>query len=163
MGFWKNFVETFMMEGYTVYIAGESYAGYYVPYIADGFLNANDTTYYNLSSILVYDGVYSYDAIGDNIPTAAFVDYWGPLLNLNETFLAQVHNISDTCGYDAFMEEALTFPPKGPIPTPPNAFGDNDDSNNDGYGYGYGYGTRHESWWWTPVSIDIQTYLSKPF
>ena len=26
MGFWKNFVDTFSLQGYTVYIAGESYA-----------------------------------------------------------------------------------------------------------------------------------------
>jgi len=26
MGFWKNFVDTFGMQGYKVYIAGESYA-----------------------------------------------------------------------------------------------------------------------------------------
>ena len=51
MGFFKNFVDTFAMQGYTVYIAGESYAGYYVPYFADAFLNANDTTYYNLSEL----------------------------------------------------------------------------------------------------------------
>lgn len=36
LGFFKNFVDTFAMEGFTVYITGESYAGYYVPYIADG-------------------------------------------------------------------------------------------------------------------------------
>jgi carboxypeptidase D len=29
-GFWKNFIETFCMEGYKVYITGESYAGQYV-------------------------------------------------------------------------------------------------------------------------------------
>jgi carboxypeptidase D len=26
LGWWKNFVETFSMQGYKVYIAGESYA-----------------------------------------------------------------------------------------------------------------------------------------
>jgi carboxypeptidase D len=26
LGFWKNFVDTFGMQGYKVYIAGESYA-----------------------------------------------------------------------------------------------------------------------------------------
>jgi carboxypeptidase D len=31
LGFFRKFVDTFAMEGYTVYIAGESYAGYYVP------------------------------------------------------------------------------------------------------------------------------------
>jgi carboxypeptidase D len=28
LGFFKNFVNTFAMQNYTVYIAGESYAGY---------------------------------------------------------------------------------------------------------------------------------------
>ena len=36
MSFWKNFVDTFSMTGYKVYITGESYAGMYVPYIASG-------------------------------------------------------------------------------------------------------------------------------
>ena len=31
LGFFKNFVDIFAMQGYTVYIAGESYAGFYVP------------------------------------------------------------------------------------------------------------------------------------
>lgn len=123
MGFWKNFITTFAMEGYTVYIAGESYAGAYIPYIANGFQNSNNTTYYNLSSILIYDGVYSYDAVGENIPTAAFADYWAPLLDLNDTTIAMLHNMSDACGYTQFLEEALVYPPKGPLPTPQDADG----------------------------------------
>lgn len=114
------------MQGYTVYVAGESYAGAYVPYIADAMLNTNDTEYYNLSSILVYDGVYSYDAIGEQIPIVPFVDFWGPLLDFNSTFLDTIHNLSATCGYDQFMEDYLVFPPKGLLPTPPNADGTND-------------------------------------
>lgn len=38
LGWFKNFVDTFGLHGRKVYIAGESYAGYYVPYIADGKL-----------------------------------------------------------------------------------------------------------------------------
>lgn len=121
MGFFKNFVELFGMQGYTVYIAGESYAGQYIPYLANGFFEANDTTYYNLSSILIYDGVYSYNAVGEDIPVTAFADYWAPLLDLNATTMEQLHNMSEACGYDQFMEEALVFPPKGPLPTPPYA------------------------------------------
>ena len=30
LGFWKNFMTTFGLEGRKVYIAGESYAGQYV-------------------------------------------------------------------------------------------------------------------------------------
>ena len=31
MGFWKNFIDTFSLQGYKVYIAGESYAYVGVP------------------------------------------------------------------------------------------------------------------------------------
>jgi len=42
LGFWKNFMDTFALQGRKVYIAGESYAGYYVPYIADGIIKIRD-------------------------------------------------------------------------------------------------------------------------
>jgi len=44
LGFWKNFVDTFQLHNKKVYIAGESYAGYYVPYIADAMHNATGTS-----------------------------------------------------------------------------------------------------------------------
>jgi carboxypeptidase D len=43
LGFWENFVDTFGLHGRKVFVTGESYAGYYVPYIADAMLNKNDT------------------------------------------------------------------------------------------------------------------------
>ena len=55
MGFYKNWVNSFKAQGKKVYITGESYGGSYVPYIADAFLNANDTTYYNLAGVAIND------------------------------------------------------------------------------------------------------------
>jgi carboxypeptidase D len=55
MGFWKNFIEAFRMQGYKVYITGESYAGQYIPYIAGGMLDKNDTMYYNVKGIQIND------------------------------------------------------------------------------------------------------------
>ncbi|KAL8644485.1 MAG: hypothetical protein Q9210_007233, partial [Variospora velana] len=63
LGFFKNFVDTFALQGRKVYITGESYAGYYVPYIANAMLNANDTTYYDVRSIMIYDPSTSTDAV----------------------------------------------------------------------------------------------------
>jgi carboxypeptidase D len=120
LGFFKNFVDLFAMQGYTVYIAGESYAGYYVPYIADAMFNKNDTEYYNISSIMIYDPSLSYDVVQEHIPVTAFADYWLPLLNLNDTFMEELRNMSDSCGYTSFLNDNLVFPPKGPLPTPPN-------------------------------------------
>ena len=63
LGFWKNFVETFGLQNRKVYISGESYAGYYVPYIADAMLNSNDTRYYDIESILIHDPSTSTEAV----------------------------------------------------------------------------------------------------
>ena len=57
IGFFKEFVKTFGIEGYKVYLTGESYAGFYVPYIADAFINADDTTYYNLKGVAINDPI----------------------------------------------------------------------------------------------------------
>lgn len=63
LGFFKNFVETFSLQGRKVFITGESYAGAYVPYIADAMFSANDTEYYNIDSILIYDPSTSSNAV----------------------------------------------------------------------------------------------------
>ena len=123
LGFFKNFVDTFAMQGYTVYISGESYAGYYVPYIADAMHNKNDKEYYNISSILIYDPSLSSNAIQEQIPAVPFVDFWGPLIDLNASFLADIHKRADSCNYTSYLNEYLVFPPKGPLPTPPNVHG----------------------------------------
>ncbi|KAH6674188.1 Alpha/Beta hydrolase protein [Halenospora varia] len=117
LGFWKNFVDTFALQGRKVFITGESYAGYYVPYIADAMLNTNDTTYHNVEATMIYDPSTSYDAIQQQIPAVQFVDYWGGLFPFNDTFNAQLHNMTDSCGYTDFISEYLTFPPPGPLPS----------------------------------------------
>lgn len=63
LGFFKNFVDTFALQGRKVYISGESYAGYYVPYIADAMFNANDTEHFNIESILIYNPSTSTDVV----------------------------------------------------------------------------------------------------
>lgn len=54
-GFWKNFMTTFGLCGRKVYITGESYAGQYIPYIAQYMLEQNDTEYYNVAGIQIND------------------------------------------------------------------------------------------------------------
>lgn len=63
LGFFKNFVDTFDLHHKKVFISGESYAGYYVPYIADAMLKKNDTGYYDVESILIYDPSTSLDVV----------------------------------------------------------------------------------------------------
>lgn len=37
---------------------------------------------------------------------------------LNDSFMTQINERAEKCGYFAFMEEALTFPPKGKFTAP---------------------------------------------
>ncbi len=69
LGFFKNFVDTFGLQGRKIYIAGESYAGYYIPYIADAMLNSQDTAHFDVKGILMYDPSTSTDTVQEQSKT----------------------------------------------------------------------------------------------
>ncbi|KAF2211719.1 hypothetical protein CERZMDRAFT_42821 [Cercospora zeae-maydis SCOH1-5] len=131
LGFWKNFVDTFGLNNRKVFIAGESYAGYYVPYIADAMHNETNQEYYNVEGIMIYDPALADEGIQTRIPAVPFVDHWSGLFNLNESYMENLHERHESCGFQKFIDEAYVFPPKGPLPTPPDA--DDSDSNCDLY------------------------------
>ncbi|KAI5858250.1 alpha/beta-hydrolase [Durotheca rogersii] len=116
LGFWRNFIDTFSLQGYKVYIAGESYAGLYCPYIASAMLDANDPAYFNVSGLLIYDPVLSDDVVQTSTTTVPFVDYHRNLMPFNDSFSAYIHGLHDTCGFAEFNERYLTYPPPGPQP-----------------------------------------------
>ncbi|KAI0537176.1 serine carboxypeptidase [Xylaria digitata] len=117
IGFWKNFVETFSLQGYKVYIAGESYAGLYCPYIASAMLDANDTTYYDMSGLLIYDPVIGNDIVQEAVTTVPFIDYHHNLMPFNNSFSEYIHGLHDSCGFADYNERYLTYPPPGPQPS----------------------------------------------
>ncbi|GIZ42732.1 hypothetical protein CKM354_000599100 [Cercospora kikuchii] len=120
LGFWKNFVDTFGLQDRKVFITGESYAGYYVPYIADAMHNETNREYYNVEGIMIYDPVLTDNVVHGDIPAVPFVDQWSGLFNLNESFMEDLYERHEACGYQKFIEEAYVFPPKGPLPTAPH-------------------------------------------
>jgi carboxypeptidase D len=69
---------------------------------------------------MIYDPSVSYDVVTGDIPAVPFVDYWSNLFTLNDTFMDHLHEKHESCGYKEFMETAMTFPPTGPLPTPPD-------------------------------------------
>ncbi|KAJ4415284.1 hypothetical protein N0V82_007446 [Gnomoniopsis sp. IMI 355080] len=124
----KNFVDTFAIQGYKIYIAGESYAGQFVPYIASGFLDTNDTTYYDLQGIMVYDPSIAYDDLQAEITTLPFVEAWSNLFALNDTFLADIRARDASCGYADFREKYLQYPPTAFLPSYEDLPGINNES-----------------------------------
>lgn len=123
MGFYKNFVDAFKVHGRKVYITGESYAGYYVPYVAHGFIQAKNKDYYNIAGIAINDPI-----IGDwinqqEVNAVPFLNYWSNLFYLNSSFTEAINQQQQSCGYDKYLKKYLTFPPpKGPFPSLPDPF-----------------------------------------
>lgn len=62
---------------------------------------------------------HSDDIYTEEVPTLAFVERNLNVMPFNETFMAQIRNISSTCGFDDVMSAGLQFPPSGPIPGVP--------------------------------------------
>ena len=144
LGFWKNWVDDFQAQGKKVYITGESYGGFYVPYVADAFINADDTTYYNLGGVAINDPIIGSGDVQQEgeltnfflhqtllivrlVPVVPYIDYWADVMNLNESFLTAIHAKADSCGYTDYYNKYLTFPPPpGPFPAPTNSSNDCD-------------------------------------
>ncbi|KAJ3489803.1 hypothetical protein NLG97_g5920 [Lecanicillium saksenae] len=74
--FWRNFVDAFELHGWKVYVTAESYGGTYGPYIASHMIDANDTMYYDVGGLVVYNGLIhdSTQVIQRNVPVADYVE-----------------------------------------------------------------------------------------
>ena len=118
-GFWKNFVDTFEMQGYSVYITGESYGGMYCPYIAKGMLDQNDTEYFNVSGMLIYDGVLNDDPLEADVTVQPFMELWDGLFPFNDSAKEEFRQRHNDCGYAVYLEKYLVFPASGPQPSDP--------------------------------------------
>ncbi|KAJ6026583.1 uncharacterized protein N7446_004816 [Penicillium canescens] len=118
--FWKRFIETFSMQGYKVYITGESYAGQYIPYIASGMLDRNDKTHFNLKGIQINDPSINEDNVLIYAPAVPALNYFSNVFGLNETFMKEINKRNDECGYTKFLNKALTFPPPKDFPVAPD-------------------------------------------
>ncbi|CAH0052024.1 unnamed protein product [Clonostachys solani] len=117
IGFWKNFIETFDLHGATTYITGESYAGYYVPYIADAFITAADDTYYKLGGVAINDPILADGTLQQDVVLLPFIEYWQNLLNLNQTYVNALRWTHEHCNYSTYLDTYATFPPTGPLPS----------------------------------------------
>ena len=122
MGFFKNFVDTFNMQGYKVYLTGESYSGYYIPYIANGFIEANDTQYFNLKGAAINDPIIGNEIIQFEGVAMQYLNTWSQVFGLDSATMAKLNAQNEKCGYSSYLDKYFQFPPPpAPFPGP---FGD---------------------------------------
>ena len=121
VSFFKNWEKLFGIQDYKIYLTGESYAGRYVPYIGAEMLAQQDKTYLDLSGALMYS-----PCIGDcgfvqiQMQQYPFAQANNLILNINETFLEELGERSAECGYTAYMDKYISYPPPGHQPPPPD-------------------------------------------
>ncbi|KAK5996088.1 putative serine carboxypeptidase [Cladobotryum mycophilum] len=115
-GFWKNFVDTFDLHDYKVYVTGESYGGMYCPYIASHFVDAKDTKYFDVAGMLVYDGIFYGDMIQSNVIAWDYMVRHPDQFAFDDNSKKHFKETSDKCGFGAYNKKYLKFPPPGPQP-----------------------------------------------
>ncbi|KAG9090428.1 hypothetical protein FS749_000535 [Ceratobasidium sp. UAMH 11750] len=121
-GFLKQFYTVFpeLVEK-ELYLTGQSYAGFYIPYIASRILHAGSSEKQelplDLQSFLIVNGMYSSRIVSEEVPTAQFARKNWQLLGLSRTFVIGLRKRSEWCGYQDIID-AATYPPKGMIPLP---------------------------------------------
>ena len=94
--FWRNFMDLFGLHGRKVYVTGESYAGQYCPYITDAMIQKNNTKYYNVQGMMIYDPSIQYE-LASQVAAVPFIDVHRPDFPFNDTFSDYIHNKSKAC------------------------------------------------------------------
>jgi len=92
----------------------------YIPYIAYYMLQTNNTQYYNVKGIELIDPYINEQSVTVEAPSVPALNKYADIFGLNATFMAAINKQADVCGWTAWLDNALTFPPKGPQPTPPD-------------------------------------------
>ncbi|KAG1768829.1 Alpha/Beta hydrolase protein [Suillus occidentalis] len=119
VGFMQQFLEVFSeLKGKKLYLTGESYAGTYVPYIAN-YIYENPTLLdLSLQGIWISDPLMSWDVVQEEIPAVDFVNKYAGLFSFNQTYMNYLEKKAAVCNYTGYMDKYVTYPPTGLLPLP---------------------------------------------
>ncbi|KAK6523202.1 hypothetical protein TWF694_006095 [Orbilia ellipsospora] len=117
LGFMKNFVDKFGLHGKRIWLTGESYAGKYIPYIADAMYAKKDTRSFNLKGTMLYDPSIDDDLFLEEIPAVPFLLRNSNIFSLPDSTVAKLKSEADRCGYTDLYNLGLTFPSPGGLNT----------------------------------------------
>ncbi|KAI9568045.1 alpha beta-hydrolase [Boletus coccyginus] len=104
MGFLENFVKVFPnLATRPLYLAGESYAGTYIPYITKTYFGM-DNPPVNLSGIAIGDGtLMSLDA-GTELPVITVLETYPQIIGYDTQVFKYFQEQSELCGYDLNLQ-----------------------------------------------------------
>ncbi|KAK0490289.1 Alpha/Beta hydrolase protein [Armillaria novae-zelandiae] len=119
VGFFQQFLEVFSeLKGKKLYVTGESYAGMYVPYIANYIYEHPGQLDLDLKGIWIADPVIGWDVVQEQIPAVDFVHKYEGVFAFTKDFLSELDAKAAACNYTGYVERFATYPPKGLLPLP---------------------------------------------
>ncbi|KAF3491879.1 carboxypeptidase cpdS [Arthroderma uncinatum] len=101
-----------------VHIVGESYAGIYVPYIANEIMNRKDELPVNLKSISIGDGTIGTNTGMSSLGIVGFIEEHASKLKIPQDIMQALSFGDHACGFDTVRQQAKVYPPKGPFYIP---------------------------------------------
>ncbi|KAK2467440.1 hypothetical protein APHAL10511_000675 [Amanita phalloides] len=117
VGFLQQFLTVFSeLQGKNFYLTGESYAGTYIPYIADYIYSHPTLLDLKLQGIWMADPLISWSVVQAQIPALDFVKKYDHVFSLNDTYMSQLEEISAQCNYTGYVEKYVTYPPNDLMP-----------------------------------------------
>jgi carboxypeptidase D len=119
----KNFYLTGEVSIFTVcfelaLMLHQSYAGYYVPYIANYLYEHPGEVDLDLKGIWISDPSLSYGVVQEQIPALRFAQANSNLFPFTNATWTMLQNMSDTCNYTDYFDKYVTYPPAGLLPLP---------------------------------------------
>lgn len=120
VGFLQQFLEVFSeLKNKRFYLTGESYAGVYVPYIANYIYEHPGVLDLELQGIWIADPSLSWDVVQLQIPAVDFVHKYANVFAFNQSFMSHLDRKAVACNYAGYVDKHVTYPPDaGLLPLP---------------------------------------------
>lgn len=123
-GFLVQFFNTFPeLKNKRLWLTGESYAGKYIPYIANEILShhssrENKKNGINYQGFAINDPSFASDLASEELASVEFATHFQKTLGLNDTVIRKLQQKAADNGVQDFMSKNLKYPPSGPIQVP---------------------------------------------
>ncbi|PLW13432.1 hypothetical protein PCANC_27097 [Puccinia coronata f. sp. avenae] len=118
-GFFIQWLQVFPeMCGKNFWLSGESYAGYYVSYLADFIYKYQSSLNLKLMGIYLANPTLSWMVMHEQIPIVPMVKRYQHVFAFNQTFMDTLTRLHQECGYADYLAKYEVYPP------PPAPFAD---------------------------------------
>lgn len=120
LGFLENFIDTFGLYNKKIYVTGESYAGFYVPYIVDAMHKKRNKKYYDARGLMIYNPSLTQYFVQEDVSAVPYVEKFDGFFGFSPSQMDTFRKQADECGYTKYLNEAMRFPPRGKLPANPS-------------------------------------------